>query len=102
LPNPAGTDDRDAEIREFIVECPRAARPRVPARAIVYRNQPVHATRQSLLGPLPLRHVVIDDAARRGNTIDDPARIAERGDEEPYAFLECDVDVAVHPLEVEL
>src|SRR6266545_453391 len=73
-------------------------------RAIIHRDEPVHAACQPLLGPLPLRHVVVDDAppARGGDAIHDPARIAQRGDEEAHALLERDVDIATHTLEIEL
>ena len=48
---------------------------RVPAGARVHRDQPVHAAREALLGPLPLGHVVIDDAAERLA----PLRTTQRG-----------------------
>src|SRR5581483_11600206 len=86
----AGTDDREAEVRQLLVQRTRIARARVTACLRVDRDQTMNARVASLHRPLALGHVVIDEAARALHAVDDPLRIAERRDEEAHTFLERD------------
>src|SRR5918999_2333945 len=67
----------------------------------VHGDQSVHAGVEALERPLPLGDVVVHHAAKRRDPLDDPARVAERGDEEADPLLERDVDPALHPLAVD-
>ena len=74
--------------------------PAWPPATLFTRDQAVYAAVDGLLRPLSFGDVVVDDAADLGRSVDHPARIAERGDEEPHALLEGDVDPSFDALAV--
>ena len=62
----------------------------MPTGHAVHCDQPIYAAGHGLLGPLSLRHVVVDSPSYGVNFFDHPCRVAERGDEETNALLERD------------
>jgi hypothetical protein len=72
------------------------------AGPVVHRDQASDTGVERLERPFPLGHVVIYHAASAAHAVHHPARLPERGDEEPDARVERDVHVALHALEIEL
>src|SRR5690606_33463675 len=96
----AGAYEWQAERSELIVELLGCLRTCVAARAAVDGDESVHAAVNGLVGPLAFGDVVVHARACLLGAFDDPARLAERCDEEADAFLERDVDPAFHPFAV--
>ena len=63
---------------------------------IVDANEPVDPVIQADPGPLQLGDIVVHEATGGMHALADPVGFAERGDEESYPFLECDIYPFIH------
>src|SRR5207249_2448554 len=99
--DPSRAHQRDAQVTQLLDELRGAARTRVTAGAAVHGDEPAHTCLEPLQSPLALGDVVVDEAGDLTHALHDPARLAERRDEEPDALLQRDVHPTLHAIEVQ-
>ena len=102
VPHPSGTDERNPEIGEGVVEFLRRQVTGVPPRARVHADQAVHPGGESLFRPVPAGDIMVDNSAHGMDAFDHPVRLPEGGDEKADPLLERDIDPILHPLQVDL